>query len=451
MLALTGAGRALWAVSSPAQLWQTGYGRALLVKTAILAGLVGLGYLNRRHIGAFASIRRRGAVEIGLMVALLGVVALLTDLPPANAPGLAAAAPAAPPARGGPVSLRLGRAARLDLWPGFAGRNMVDLRLPGGAPSASVVAASGGTRATLRRAPDGTYAGLLPTLPQGRTALVIAAGARTFGATVTLGTASRAPAVVAAPAPTGPVAAGEAADLAVGAQRLGRTAVRVTLLSQTGAGVPDALVLVDGHVATPCPGAAGVCYQAPAPAAAANLVVAVRRPGRAAVTAHLRMPAAGARPAAGRLHRAARAFAALRSLRAENVLASAPGRSVATTYIVQAPDRLAIDVHGGDHARIIGPTRWDRRADGTWRRSPASPVRQPDPFWAPTAEAVYVSGGDRRTIQLTLVQPGGPTFFRLWIDRRSHIVVRLRMITSAHFMSERELDLNHAPPVVPPS
>jgi hypothetical protein len=78
-------------------------------------------------------------------------------------------------------------------------------------------------------------------------------------------------------------------------------------------------------------------------------------------------------------------------------------------------------------------------------------VRQPDPFWAPTAEAVYVSGGDRRTIQLTLVQPGGPTFFRLWIDRRSHIVVRLRMITSAHFMSERELDLNHAPPVVPPS
>jgi hypothetical protein len=194
-----------------------------------------------------------------------------------------------------------------------------------------------------------------------------------------------------------------------------------------------------------------VCYQAPAPAAAASQDVVVRRPGRAPVTAHLQMPAAGARPAAGLLRRAARTFAALRSLRAENVLASAPGRSVSTTYVVQAPDRLAIDVHGGDHARIIGPTRWDRRANGTWRRSQTSPVRQPDPFWAPTAEAVYVSGRSPGIVQLTLVQPGGPTFFRLWIDRRRHVVVRLRMITSAHFMSERELDLNHAPPVVPPA
>jgi hypothetical protein len=328
---------------------------------------------------------------------------------------------------------------------------MVDLRLPGHAPSVTVVAGSGGRQTTLRRAPDGTYAGLLSSLPQGRTPLVIAAGARTFGATVTLGAASRAPAVVAAPAATGPVAAGEASDLAVGAQRLGRTAVRVTLLSQTGAGVPNALVLVDGRVATPCTGVPDVCYQAPLSAAAATVVVSVRRPGHPPVTAHLQMPAADARPAAGLLRRAARAFRALRSLRAENVLASAPGRSVSTTYFVQAPDRLAIYVHGGDHARIIGTNRWDRRANGTWRRSATAPVRQPDPFWAPTAEAVYVSGHSRGIVQLTLVQPGGPTFFRLWIDRKSHVVVRLRMVTTAHFMSERELDLNRAPPVVPPT
>jgi hypothetical protein len=210
-------------------------------------------------------------------------------------------------------------------------------------------------------------------------------------------------------------------------------------------------VLVGGRVATPCTGVPNVCYQAPLAAAAATVVVSVRRPGHPPVTAHLRMPAADARPAAGLLRRAARAFRALRSLRAENVLASAPGRSVSTTYFVQAPDRLAIDVHGGDHARIIGTNRWDRRANGTWRRSATAPVRQPDPFWAPTAEAVYVSGHSRGIVQLTLVQPGGPTFFRLWIDGRSHVVVRLRMVTTAHFMSERELDLNRAPPVVPPT
>jgi hypothetical protein len=246
------------------------------------------------------------------------------------------------------------------------------------------------------------------------------------------------------------VAAGEAADLAVGAQRSGRTAVRVTLLSQDGAGVPDALVLVGGHVAVPCAGPQDVCYQAPIGPAAANVAVSVRRPGRAPVIAHLQMPAADARPAAGLLRRAARTFRALHSLRAENVLASAPGRAVTTTYFAQAPDRLAIDVHGGEHARIIGTNRWDRQPDGTWKRSATTPVHQPDPFWAPTAEAVYIGAQSRDTTVLTLVQPGGPTFFRLWIDRRTGVMVRLRMITTAHFMSERELDLNHAPPVVPP-
>ena len=119
VLALTGAGRALWAISSPGQLWQTGYGRALLVKTALLAGLVGLGYLNRRRIGAFASIRRRGAVEIGLLVVLLGVVSLLTDLPPANAPGLASAAPAAQRApAGGPVACASGALRGSTCGPG---------------------------------------------------------------------------------------------------------------------------------------------------------------------------------------------------------------------------------------------------------------------------------------------------------------------------------------------
>ncbi|HEY3766774.1 MAG TPA: CopD family protein, partial [Gaiellales bacterium] len=449
VLALTGVGRALWAVSEPSEVWRTGYGRALIAKTLLLAGLVTLGYLNRRHLTAFRSVRRRGLVEIGLLAAVLGVVSLLTDLPPANTPGLASAA-SARRAAGGPLSLQLGPGAQLALWPGFAGRNMVDLRIPAHTATASVIAGSGGRKATLRRAPDGTYAGLLPALPAGHTALVIAAGSRSYGATITLGAPRAAPPVVEAPTPAGPVAAGEAADLAVGAQRAGRTSVRITLLSQIGAGVPNALVVVDGHVATPCPGANGVCYQAPVPVAATNMTVAVTRPGRAAVTAHLAMPAADARPAARLLRRAARTFGALRSLRALNVLASAPGRSVTTTYTAGAPDRLAIHVHGGENARIIGTSRWDLQANGTWKRSQTAPVRQPDPFWAPTAEAVYVARTGRELTQITLVQPGGPTFFRLWIDRRTHVVVRLRMITTAHFMSEHEFDLNHAPPVVPP-
>ncbi len=446
VLALTGAARALWAVSEPSQLLRTGYGRALVAKTILLAALVVLGYLNRRRIAAVGGIRRRGAAELALLACVVAVVALLTDLPPSNTPGFAGLPSGA---SGGPVRLRLGAAAAIVLWPGVAGRNVVALRLPGDAATATVAADH--RRATLHRAADGTYAGLLASLPAGRTPLTITDRARTFRAAVTLGARSAAPPTVAAPERTGPVAAAEAGDLAVGVQRSGRRTVRLTLLSQTGAGVPDALIVAGGHVATPCPGAQGVCYQAPAPAAATTLAVSIARPGRAPVAARIALPAAAARPADALLRRAARRFAALRSLRALNVLASAPGRAVTTTYIANAPDRLSIDVHGGEVARIIGTTRWTRQTGGGWKRSTTARVRQPDPFWAPTAQAVYVAGGGRRTVQITLVQPGGPTFFRLWIDRRSGVVVRLRMITTAHFMSERELDLNRAPRVVPPA
>jgi hypothetical protein len=72
------------------QLWSTGYGRALIVKTAILAGLLALGWLNRSTLGR---------LEIGAEVALLGgviaAVAVLTNLQPgvARAPVAQAATP----------------------------------------------------------------------------------------------------------------------------------------------------------------------------------------------------------------------------------------------------------------------------------------------------------------------------------------------------------------------
>ena len=183
------------------------------------------------------------------------------------------------------------------------------------------------------------------------------------------------------------------------------------------------------------------------------MVVSVRRPG----------PAAGDRPPAdARGRRAARApascavprrtFRALRSLRAENVLASAPGRSVTTTYFVQAPDRLAIDVHGGEHARIIGTNRWDLQAKrhlealGDVRRctSPTRSGRRPRrPCTCPGTAAASSSSRS--------CSPAARRSSASGSTAEAHVVVRLRMITTAHFMSERELDLNHAPPVVPPT
>jgi len=179
--------------------------------------------------------------------------------------------------------------------------------------------------------------------------------------------------------------------------------------------------------------------------------VEVRRPGRPPVTATVQLPPFDAPDGTKLLEAASRNFRNLRSLRVLNVLESRPGHAVTTHFIVQAPDRLAFSVRGGASARIIGPTRWDRQPGQDWVRSPAPRSKLPDAFWAPGAEAVYVAGGDRKTAQLTLVLPGGPTFFRLWVDRSTRQVVRLRMITAAHFMSEREYDQNRAPPVEPPA
>ena len=445
VIAVTGGGRALWEVGAVSQLWSTGYGRTLIVKSVLFAGLVALGYRNRHALDRFSEVRRRAVAELGLLAAVLAAVSLLTDLQPANTPGFAAVA-AAPP--GGPVLVRLSPHARLALWPGVAGPNVIAVRTT--ARLDSIQALIGGRTVNLDRAPDGTYVGTAASLPAGRHSILVTAGARTWAASAQIGPARHAPQAVAAPASTGPVAAEQASDLAVGLQRTSPTAARVTVLAPSGSALPTALVLVGGHVALPCAGVRGVCFSASVPRGPRPIPVQVRRLGQPPVTATVQLPPFGAPDGTRILEAANRNFRDLQSLRVLNVLESRPGHAVTTDFVVQAPDRLAFSVRGGASARIIGTTRWDREPGHDWVRSPAPRSKVPDAFWAPGAEAVYVAGGDRTTTQLTLVLPGGPTFFRLWIDRSTQQVVRLRMITAAHFMSEREYDQNRAPPVEPP-
>ena len=52
VVALTGAVRALAELSAVSQLWTTGYGRAILVKTGLFAVLLGLGSLSRARVAA---------------------------------------------------------------------------------------------------------------------------------------------------------------------------------------------------------------------------------------------------------------------------------------------------------------------------------------------------------------------------------------------------------------
>jgi copper transport protein len=76
VLAVTGVVRASFELLHVSQLWDTAYGRTLLVKTGILLAAVGLGWLVR------AQIRRRAATELALVAGLLVAVSVLVLLRP---------------------------------------------------------------------------------------------------------------------------------------------------------------------------------------------------------------------------------------------------------------------------------------------------------------------------------------------------------------------------------
>jgi copper transport protein len=451
VVAVTGFARALWEVGAVSQIWTTSYGQTLVVKTLLFAGLIGLGYRNRGVLDRFPEIRRGASVELVLMAGLLGAVTLLTNLPPANLPSVPSFASAAP-APGKPNHLALADGVSLDLWPGTAGPNWVAVKAPGHRRRVTLVlqpSRGAGSTVVLRRS-GGVYTGLAAHVPAGSITAQVSAGSRITGATVTVGARTR---VLPPPPPPdglGAVAAEEASDLAVGLQRLGSDRAQVTLIGQTGSGVPDALVSVDGSAALPC-AKVPACYTAPVPAAGRTLTVRIRRPGVRPAQARVALPPATAPLDPAALARAAHAYRSLASVRSLQILASDPKHSVTTTFVSEAPDRLSIDVHGGEHSILIGSTRWDENPDGTWTKTPASPSRLPDAFWAPHATAVHVAVRGRRLEQLTLVNPSGPTFFRLWVDPRTHLVQHLRMITAAHFMTEFEGDFNAEPKITPPT
>jgi hypothetical protein len=381
---------------------------------------------------------------------VVAAVALLTNLPPGNRPSAASAA--TQPAAGGPAVIAANGGARVSVWPGRAGANAIGLVLPrsAGDPKLRLQRQDGSQQpVSLRQVGPGTWLAWTSGLPPGKLIAQVSAGSRTWAATLEIGAAQRSLGVPPAPLATGPVAAGEAADLAVAAQRVGRRLVRFTVLNADGSAARTVALVAGQALATPCLRTVDVCYQASVPAGATSLTVRVLRAGQPAVSATFGLPAADAQPAAALVRSTARALNALRSLRIDNVIASDPVHSVHTLFTERTPDRLVINVIGGEQSRVIGNHRWDLQ-NGSWVKQSIQPLTLPDAFWAGGAQAAYVSGSTAQTIEVTLAVPNGPTFFRLLVDRRTHLVQRLWMVTAAHFMHERYYDFNRAPAITPP-
>jgi copper transport protein len=99
VIAVTGLIRALSELSAVSQLWSSGYGRALVVKTGLLVLLVSLGWINRSRLVPrlrLEALRRNVAVELVLLAGLVIAVAFLTDLAPGRQLARAVASPQAP-------------------------------------------------------------------------------------------------------------------------------------------------------------------------------------------------------------------------------------------------------------------------------------------------------------------------------------------------------------------
>ena len=77
LLAASGVTRAATELSSVSQLWSTPYGRTILVKSALFAVLLGLGYLSRRRLQVVR-------LELVLIAAVVVAVAVLTELRPGS-------------------------------------------------------------------------------------------------------------------------------------------------------------------------------------------------------------------------------------------------------------------------------------------------------------------------------------------------------------------------------
>ncbi|HZS30868.1 MAG TPA: copper resistance CopC family protein [Gaiellaceae bacterium] len=146
VVGITGALRAGFELTAASQLWDTSYGRTILVKTGIALGALGIGWLLR------ARFRRRAAVELVLVAGLVVAVAVLVQLRPGrNYVALASASVGAlepspnppPPPPGavvlareaGPLAIALeaepGRLTAIVLSPAGGGLSGLAVRLAG--------------------------------------------------------------------------------------------------------------------------------------------------------------------------------------------------------------------------------------------------------------------------------------------------------------------------------
>ena len=133
----------------------------------------------------------------------------------------------------------------------------------------------------------------------------------------------------------------------------------------------------------------------------------------------------------------------------------APDRWADSTYVVRPPaapqleDQL-VTIGGRQWTRAPGG-RWQLQPQGG-----TLPFATPTLFtWSSYAEAVRLIGVERRhgraLATLALMDPGTPAWWTLHVDLATGRVLDARLITSGHFIGARYSQFNSAPPILAPT
>ena len=150
--------------------------------------------------------------------------------------------------------------------------------------------------------------------------------------------------------------------------------------------------------------------------------------------------------------RAARTFRALRSVLFVEHLSSGLGRSIITTWKLEAPNKLEYAIRGGAGGIVVGRTRWDRPKAGVpWKESASTLLPQPVSPWGTRVANAYVLRSTSRRVTLSWLDPGVPAWFTGTFDRATARPIEVRMTATAHFMQLRYLAFNRGVRIVPPS
>ena len=200
------------------------------------------------------------------------------------------------------------------------------------------------------------------------------------------------------------------------------------------------------------------CYRAVIPLSGQplHLRMSVERAGRSLGSADFPFPASWPPQSADQLlAHATRAFLALRSVVVDQHLTS--GASLQIRYKEIAPYRMAYTASNGAASVSIGTRSWDRNTlTSPWISSTlAEPIKVPFLEWDRTPiNATLLGSGRLRGRPVWLVSHEIYTYTPIWytvaIDKRTNLLLDIRMVTSSHFMHDRYSGFNQPLVIGPP-